>query len=276
MPSGRINGERHVKVVAGAICYSHGTPPCIGKGVALDAVELDKAISGPVSDVVFDVKGKAEVATLLAGVVETDFSQQRLAEILAHPVQVEGWRVGEAIAEVYLTHHRKCQFPWPDGRDERKSGSSLPGADLVGFGADSVGPRFAFGEVKTSSQEMWPPGAMHGRMGLKQQLEDLRDQKHIRDDLVRYLAHRIAGQAWANDFKNAYKRYVKETPDLVLYGLMIRDVEPKLDDLRIRVEKLSEGCPLGTEIELLAIYLPKGSVSLLGTKTITVKQKGKT
>ncbi len=110
----------------------------------------------------------------------TEFAQEHLAEALADPDDIENWRVGEAIAEAYLTEHRNCQFPWPDGRDERKNGSSLPGADLVGIQHDAKGDRFAFGEVKTSGQAKHPPGVMYGRTGLKQQLEDLFDKVEIR------------------------------------------------------------------------------------------------
>ncbi len=167
--------------------------------------------------------------------------------------------MGEAIAETYLTDRRSCSFPWPDGRDERKSGSSLPGADLVGFGVDDDGDCLAFGEVKTSSEQSYPPGAMYGRTGLKQQLEDLRDKETIRDDLVKYLGHRAGSAPWRARFEQAASRYLRNTSDIQLYGCLVRDVEPHQDDLRVRVGKLAVACPEGMRIELLALYLPQES-----------------
>ena len=77
------------------------------------------------------------------------------------------WR---AIAEAYLTEHRDfCSLAgW---RDERKSGSSLPGADLVGFNRMNRATGFV-SRVKTSGEAKYAPVRLW-RTGLKQQLEDL-------------------------------------------------------------------------------------------------------
>ena len=147
-------------------------PPVRELGWSGTDEELDAALSGPVATVLFDDEGKANIESILTDLVETDFEQDGLRRILSVPDAIEDWRVGEAIAETYLQDHRDCCFPWPDGRDERKSGSSLPGADLVGFGRDEDGDCLAFGEVKTSSEAEYPPGAMYGRTGLKKQLEE--------------------------------------------------------------------------------------------------------
>src|SRR5438105_42178 len=85
--------------------------------------------------------------------------------------------------------------------------------------------RFAFGEVKTSSEAAYPPGACYGATGLKQQLEDLRDNSVIRDDLVRYLGHRAAtGPTWKNQFLDAAGSYFANKSDVRVFGVMIRDV----------------------------------------------------
>ncbi|MDE2732370.1 MAG: hypothetical protein OXI38_13360 [Bacteroidota bacterium] len=154
-------------------------------GLRWSGADLDAALKGPVAAVQFDEAGRADIEEILRGVTETAFEQESLRRVLAGPVRIEDWRVGEAIAETWLSNHRACLFPWPDGRDERKSGSSLPGADLVGLHADAEGDCLAFGEVKTSSDANHPPGVMYGRTGLKQQLEDLRDCTSIRDDLFK-------------------------------------------------------------------------------------------
>ncbi len=255
-------------VPVGESVYSRGFPPCSGIGLKWSSDDLDAALDGPVATVLFDDEGKANIEEILTGLAETDFAQEGLRRVLADPNDIEGWRVGEAIAESYLTDHRFCYFPWPDGRDERKSGSSLPGADLVGFRIDDDGDCLAFGEVKTSGESRYPPGVMHGRTGLKQQLEDLRDREAIRDDLLRYLGHRAKEASWRERFRNAGRRYLHNKADVQLYGFLVRDVDPHQDDLRVRVSKLAADCPEGTRIELLALYLPRGRIDGIGKAAI--------
>lgn len=260
-------------VSGGTITYELGKPPCSGVGLCWSDEELDAALDGRVSAVLFDEEGKAKIAEILAGSVETNFALEGLRRVLNHPDQVEDWRVGEAIAETYLADHRSCNFPWPDGRDERKRGSSLPGADLVGFGVDDNGACLAFGEVKTSSENKHPPGTMFGRTGLKQQLENLRDEESIRDDLVIYLGHRAGSAPWRECFEQAVSRYLQNSSDVQLYGFLVRDVNPHPDDLQIRVRSLGHACPEGTCIELLALYLPEESLDGIGEETIS-RRKG--
>ena len=126
-------------VAVGQAVYSLGAEPCLGSGVQWSEEELHDAIEGPVASVLFDDEGNANIEDILASLAETQFAQEGLRLVLEGPAEIEDWRVGEAIAETYLADHRSCYFPWPDGRDERKSGSSLPGADLVGFGMDTEG-----------------------------------------------------------------------------------------------------------------------------------------
>ena len=188
-----------------------------------------------------------------------------------HVVDVANWRVGEAIAETYLTDHRSCYFPWPDGRDERKSRSSLPGADLVGFGVDRDGDCLAFGEVKTSSDRNYPPGVMYGSTGLKKQLEDLRDSESIRDDLLKYLTHRVTEAPWRERLENAGKRYLRNKSDVQLFGFLVRDVEPDQGDLKARVNALGSDRPAGTRIELLALYLPHANIEGIGDRVVAIR-----
>lgn len=258
----------------GAECYCLGEHPCIGAGRAWNDEDLNTAINGQVSALVFDDQGKADIEALLAGIAETDFDQEQLAHVLADPDNIEDWRVGEAIAEAYLTDHKDCLFPWPDGRDERKSGSSLPGADLVGVQHDDRGDRFVFGEVKTSAEAKYPPGAVYGRTGLKKQLEDLRDKVSIRNDLFKYLGYRAKNAPWLDPFKAASRRYLTNTSDVQLFGVLVRDVDPHMDDVRARVEKLGGGCPEGTQIDLLALYLPEGAIANLSSQALASRAGG--
>lgn len=263
-----------MKVAAESIAYEHGAAPCSGAGITWSSEELDAALAGPVAALVFDDAGKADIEGILSSLAETDFEQEELRRVLSDPDEIEDWRVGEGIAEAYLTEHRACFFPWPDGRDERKRGSSLPGADLVGIQTNGDGDVLAFGEVKTSTEAKYPPGAMHGRSGLKQQLEDLRDRERIRDDLLKYLCHRAKSASWRPRFEVASRRYLRNKSDIHLYGVLIRDVDPHEDDLRVRVAKLGNGCPQGTRIELLALYLPRGRIDGLGAGLVAQRAGG--
>jgi hypothetical protein len=159
---------------------------------------LNDALTNTVAAVVFDDSGMDELSILLESVIETNFEKEELKRILESQDEMEPWRVGEGLAECYLKDHRDCCFPWPDSRDERKTGSCLPGADLVGFKSTGDVIRFTFGEVKTSGENQYPPQAMYGRTGMKKQLEDLRDQVTIRDDLVKYLGYRAKRSSWEN------------------------------------------------------------------------------
>jgi hypothetical protein len=250
----------------GITTYAIVTSPVSGCGVVFNTAEIDQALAGPVSDIVFDVPGVREVDVLLSSIAETEFDQSGIRRILNNQRTVENWRVGEALAEAYLNSHRSCQFPWPDSRDERKVGSSLPGADLIGFQSENMLDRFAFGEVKTSSEQKYPPGTMYGRTGLKQQLEDLRDSIEIRDNLVKYLCHRAPNTSWSDRFHNACKCYLADSNDVRIFGILVRDVTPNPDDMIMRVDRLNKNCPPSMKIELIALYLPAGTIEQLPDK----------
>ena len=263
-----------MRVSMGERVYTIASDPCSGIGLSWSREEMDAAINGPVSSVLFDEEGREILAEFLVGIAETKFAQEGLSRILDDPEEVEDWRVGEAIAEVYLREHRSCYFPWPDERDERKRRSSLPGADLIGIGTDVDGDCFAFGEVKTSSENRYPPRSMYGHSGLKRQIEDLRDRQSIRDQLLRYMGFRANGASWQERFKNAVGRYLQNNADVQLFGFLVRDVEPNEDDLSARVEGLATDCPERMRIELLALYLPRGSIDGIGRLMVTSRQMG--
>ena len=261
-------------VARGEAIYSTGGSPCTGRGLRWSGDELDAALDGPVAAVLFDHEGQADIEEILRGVVETAFEQDGLRGALSDPGRIEDWRVGEAIAETWLTDHRSCYFPWPVGRDERKRGSSLPGADLVGLHADAHGDCLAFGEVKTSSDPRHPPRSMYGPKGLERQLEDLRDNTYTRDHLFMYLGHRARGTDWMESFRRAAKRYLSNKSDVRLFGFLVRDVAADQNDIRVRVERLCEACPYGTRIELLALYLPIGRLKGIGAAAVAAGRGG--
>ena len=247
-----------------AIHYRLGSSPVTGLGVGILKKSINEMINGPISSIVFDLEGNKAIEDLLNGVTETQFSKARIKSILSQNNQPEGWRVGEAIAELYYSENKKCTFPWPNSRDVKKRNSSLPGADLVGFHETSDMYRFAFGEVKTSFEENYPPGVMHGRHGLKRQIEDLLDKSEIRDDLVKYLGHHAVNSDWKNLYIQAASTYLNDSTNVFIFGALIRDVKPDEADLKARVNSLSEECPTSTTVDLIAIYLPLEIIPDLG------------
>ena len=253
-------------IFPGTLEYEIGSQPVTGCGFSYSVAELDAALSGPVAKIVFDDSGKADIQELLAGIPGTNFGKAGVEQSLLSPTKLKDWHVGEALAEAYLVDQRDCIFPWPIGRDERKSGSSLPGADLVGFQLKNGNWFFAFGETKTSSDKQCPPGVMYGRTGMKKQLEDLKDSEQIRGDLVQYLTYRAINAPWRSQFQQAYENYIENKMNVCVFGFLVRDASPNEDDLRARVIKLSKNQHKGMAIELLALYLPGDSVSTLSSK----------
>jgi len=244
-------------------------PPVTARGVSYTEAELNAALAGSVSRILRDHAGTADLQAILAGVVTTDFSDQSVKRVLSQRPTVENWRVGEGLAEAYLTDHKNCQFPWPSGRDLKNPGASPAGTDLAGFQeTDSVSNsyRFAFGEVKTSAQESWPPNVMDGRHGLQKQLEALRDATDVKDALVKYLGHHAGGARWLARYQSAAARYLADSSDVSLFGVLIRDVKPKREDLKKRTELLAANCPSQTSIELRALYLPRSAIKTLAKR----------
>ena len=145
---------------------------------------------------------------------------------------------------------------------------------LLDFEQMKMGVALAFGEVKTSSEANYPPRVMYGETGLKTQLENLRDQKRIRDDLFKYIGHRAKGMPWRTHFIDASRRYLQNSSDVHLYGVLIRDIAPREDDFNLCVMQVGAGCPEETRIEFLAMYLPNGRINGLGADLAAVQAGG--
>ena len=253
--------------------YRLGSSPCSGVGLQWSYEEFDAAKKGRIAAILFDDVGKSELKQVLSGVIESSFEQEELKYLMEDLDHIENWQVGEAIAEAYLTDHRSCSFPWPIDRDKKKSGSSLPGADLVGFERSGNSECFVFGEVKTSSEFINPPRVMLNRDGLKGQLELIRDDKNTRVVLFKYLAHRSKSSDWCGQFKRAARRYLQDSSDFRLYGFLVRDVNPHQNDLKKIVNILDSKSHKRTRIELLALYLPLKSLDGIGQSMIAQRKK---
>ena len=257
------------RTATGAEAYCVDCMPVSAKGVRLTSDELDSSLAGRAGNILWDDAGRTELSGLLSGLATTSFEADGIRRVLDRTITPENWRVGEALAEAFLVDHRNCTFPWPAGRDLKTPTASPAGTDLVGFrvvDGSSEAYRFAFGEVKTSDQEQWPPSVMFGRHGMVGQIEALRDSTETKDDLVRYLGHHAKSALWQGHYVSATKRYLNDPQDVSLFGILVRDVGDKPDDLSGRAKSLAQGCPPSTSIELRAIYLPSKCICSLATR----------
>jgi hypothetical protein len=250
-------------ISAGTVLYKANVLPVEALGISYSDQELDDALSVEVREIVYDVSGRELLAEIIESIEGTGFSDSELKAFLNPEALPEDWRVGEGLAQAYLVAHRGCSFPWPASRDLRNPVSSPAGTDLVGFAEHKSDYFFAFGEVKTSTEQKWPPSLIYGRHGLKQQLEDLRDSTEHKDALVRYLGLHSVNASWIDLFKRAFKRYTSSKTNVAIFGLLIRDVTPNSEDLSARTKSLAKECPQDSRIELIAIYLPSGAIPTL-------------
>ena len=253
-----------VVVPVGTEVYQCDAPSCKGRGYSWSQAELTSALASDVLPEVQDLEGRAEIVSMFADLSLTGFETTRLNEVLSSSESPKTWRIGEAIASVYLASHRNCRFPWDDSRDIRKPKSSLPGADLVGFSNAGEDCRFAFGEVKTSSENAYPPQVMaYSGDGLAAQMKDLRDNALIRNRLLIYLGFRAKSSTWTDDFKSATRKYLNDPMDVRIFGVLVRDVSPSELDLKKRVSQLSAGNCAPLKMEAVALYLPSGAIDNL-------------
>lgn len=254
--------------------YHIGSRPITGEGRRWPSDAVDEQCVAAVASVFNDDAGVATMRAIIERAGVGAFDEGSLWQVVSpRRTRAEEWQVGEALAECYLTLHHSCEFPWSAERDKKVPGASLPGPDLVGLCVDGKVVRFAFGEIKTSSQKQYPPGVMHGANGLPSQLMRIRDRKTIRDQLVQYLVPRVQGSdALWGKFKKALKRYHRASDDVHLFGVLVRDAVPKKKDLQGAVTKLQQDRSSKTSIELLAIYVPPGAITSLAKKIVGTGQ----
>lgn len=177
-------------------------------------------------------------------------------------VDVQDFRIGEALAEVVLEDKFKCRFYWNELRDARNPKGNKTGADLVGFiEIDNGEVLFLFGEVKTSSEKQSPPKLMKNPYGLEKQLKDLYSDRNKRQILISYIHNKINlinDNNFKNDFATAIKNYYqRNNSTYMLYGVLVRDTRPDEKDLKQSFDNLNEEIFEKTiGLKLLAIYLP--------------------
>ncbi|MEA3478956.1 MAG: hypothetical protein U9R60_12295 [Bacteroidota bacterium] len=197
-----------------------------------------------VADICFDTRGQEDFENYIRSLSDTGFRP-----INAVFTKIRDWQVGEGFAEAYLTAHFSCYFPWSNNRDLKNPNSSSTGADMVGFHQG----QFAFGEVKTSTEQKYPPQVTSKKDdGLNTQLKKLCHDHDIRWVLVQYLFHRVKS---TTEYQEACIAYLKYNKNFYIFGVLVRDVEPKRNDwayLKKHLEVHGQN-----RVSLVALYLPK-------------------
>lgn len=228
-------------------------------GVSMsDEGEFHKFLSEVVGSRLEDAEGVEEFETHLHGLTSTDFGNESLKAVLAAAVSEErAWAVGEAVAEAYLSQEYNVTWPWNMERDKRNPYASLPGADLIGFKVEGGSSRLVLGEVKSSSEDRCPPQVMNGRSGIGHQLDDLATNLGSICQLLKWLLPRCKNTEHEETFNKAIALYLESgNKAVVLFGVLIRDTQPNVKDLKKRGYALAENLREPTTCHLIAIYLP--------------------
>jgi len=197
-----------------------------------------------VADICFDTLGQKDFENYMLSLSDTGF--RPIKAVLS---TVRDWQVGEGFAEAYLTTHFLCFFPWSNNRDLKNPNSSLTGADMVGFHKR----QFAFGEVKTSTEQKYPPQVTSKKAdGLNTQLIKLCHDYDIRLVLIQYLFHRVKS---TTEYQEALTAYLKDNKNFYVFGVLVRSVKPKINDWdylkkHLKVHKQNR-------VSLVALYLPQ-------------------
>jgi len=223
-----------------------------------DPNEFDLFLRGPVRARVTDQDFEAQLAQDLQALATTEMATATLGNLLKAKVAPLDWEIGEALAECLLEEEFGVRWPWNENRDRKTPRASLPGADLVGLLDDGDDTVFLFGEVKTSSDANTPPGVLAGRGGLINQIDTLAISGEIHLALVRWLAARCKGTTLWDKFQKACTRYLNSNgKDVALVGVLLRDTQPHLDDLRTRGEALAARDEQQPRMRLDAWYAPR-------------------
>jgi len=215
---------------------------CI-QGITYSEDDLNQSAQN-VANVCFDTRGQEDFENYMLSLSDTGF---RPINVITP--NIRDWNVGEGFAEAYLTAHFSCNFPWSNNRDLKNPDSSLSGADMVGFHQG----QFAFGEVKTSTEQKYPPQVTSKKGdGLNTQLKKLCHDHDIRWVLVHYLFHRVKDRT---EYQDASISYLKDKKNFYIFGVLVRDVEPNINDWNYLKKHLV--VHEQNRVSLVALYLPK-------------------
>jgi len=208
------------------------------------------------------VKAKIEQANstsllqeYLVEMADTGFNTDVLRMQVDNPPLPKDWEVGEAFAEVMLEDKFDVSFPWPTAWDKRTPNASLPGPDIPGF-YNKEFPQFLFGEVKSSSEERFPPQVVNsGDDCLCSQIKRLLAFEPRRQQLIGWLLVRTKDSPrWKPIFDHAMGLYAQG--EACVCGVLVRGgISPTTDDLSAVQDEVTS-CTGTFKVILLAFYLP--------------------
>ncbi len=232
------------------------------QGIALKD-GFDKYLTSRVRTRFYDIEGTEALIEEFKDIPSTGFEERLLIDIFSTSPSIEDWKIGEALAECYLEDFEKIRFYYPSSRDAKNLKANLQGADLVGFiDIDEETTIFLFGEVKTSGDKNSPPQVMYGRSGMIDQLRNIKNDPNLQKLLIKWLGFKVKALSdedpFKKDYQKALKVYLKEKAEhkYFLFGVLIRDTEPKDTDLKSRYESLKSDLSNGARLKLIALYIP--------------------
>ncbi|MCA1920373.1 MAG: hypothetical protein LDL38_13295 [Flavobacterium piscis] len=233
-------------------------------GVSFSDIEYKELLKNEVKNKLLDTSQIKEMLSIFNALKsETGFetSETLLMDIQAlenQNVDVQNFRIGEALVEVCLEKNFNCRFYWNELRDARNPKGNKTGADLVGFIEIKNEILFLFGEVKTSSERKSPPQVMTNPTGIENQLSDLYRYQNKRLILISYIQNKISlsNNFFKKDFDNAIRSYYQSNGSkYLLYGVLVRDTGVNKDDIKKSYDKLKEQILDQIGLRLLAIYV---------------------
>ena len=227
-----------------------------------DSKEFNSFLTKNVRNRLDDVEFDSEAVDNLKSFQLTEMGKENLeATLNSIPQEENAWGASEALAEAYLEVQEGVDFPWNTRRDLRNPNASLQGPDIVGIVGEEPEACFAFGEVKSSSQQQFPPQVIND---LRLQLEKLVIQPETVGQLIKWLYVRVHNTSHKDRFANAAIRFFDSgNRKFVLYGLLIRDTRAESKDLSVMGNKLVNSLSPPTRCQLTALYLPWGLQELI-------------
>jgi len=214
-----------------------------------------------------DTEGNDAFRNHLNGLALTGLGKESLSAVLnAEQPEERAWAAGEALAEAFLEENEDVIFPWNMERDKRNPFGSLPGADLVGFVNKETGCRFVLGEVKSSSEQQYPPQVMSGRSynpgdnnhaGMGHQIYKLANDLTAICQLIKWLLPRIRGTEYQPNYEQAAITFFNSgNKEISLHGILIRDTQANEKDLSLPGMAFRRDFSNPTTCQLIALYLP--------------------
>ena len=241
------------------LAYNFGDEKCGYQGkIFRDGFE--EFLTNRVNQRYYDVEGSEYFVKVFSKVKNADFGAEFLTNLATLRKKPTGWRIGESIAECYLEDYENVKLPYKSSRDDRNPNSNSQGADIIGF-LISKEIIFIIGEIKTSRDKTKPPSVVYGNHGLIYQLTQLKTKREKRLDLIKWLGHKLEGLDNSDEIKQLYvaatNTYSQSLHTKIkLIGVLVRDTEPKENDLKNPYTTLTNDIHDEMQLKLLALHIP--------------------